>query len=738
MLPLLPRRASSIRGLSSGYSYHEASQRELGSSALRPLIVRAQKSVSNAGPPLSILCPRLDSNNPTSRRYNESWRQDESSLRRAAPQRRADRDDAHGQPSEALTRACQEVLGLLHTPQPWALVYKLVDVAKIPGFRRALSPTTVAEICRTLDFEKLAEPYKRISEVHRLHRLCGVMKHARAFRKSLKDCVKVITAMMQHWRSTRGVRFKRQEYNSLLAAANEFGDFELAQTIFETMEADGVKPDAASFNHYLEVNCYNYTFDREAQERNEEEATSPKIASKIGLPGVFSPRRKVSVVNNDEGEELVTSGFHGTLVDRVEGNKLIMKISQVMTEQGVAPNTNTYCYVLLSMGRSQNLQGAKEMLVDLWAIDVERILEEDGSSLSLDTPTGRDSAIYPNRMLLFTLAHIFSYHQHPSVVLRIVYHVSQRFGIPISAAIWTELLRGALVFDNLPNVQDPDLGQSDSGHHRPSAVDSLWNMMTSQPHYARPNLTMYRIMMESLHRRGLPLRYYDVFLRARQLVSGKKEQSMGNDLKSSDPALLKTRLEEGRRRALAGTKNTTDMIRSAFLHQRRYITQAMLLLLDKKRWPKRGEHVPMPFYTEEFIPRLLQQSMFFQPRLGMEYEIETGSIRFERTWRISGVNVLMRKAHDEVHGFDIAQNLTRIKSGTAELPTSRVGSMRHLESSLETDAPIAKAGRGGLDPPSIRGINIRELESSDSIPAEPQQAPLPSAVGGLANPEAGY
>ena len=517
------------------------------------------------------------------------------------------------------------------------LIDRILELGQEPDFRYALTSATVAEICRCLNIEALAQPYKSGHDsVGRLHRLRSTMKHVEVFHDRMAKCIGVLMTMMEYWRSTTHRKvFGLKEYNSLLAAANELGDPELSQNVFARLRANAVSPDVISYNLYLESLCFNYYpplprllgLDRSAG----------KDRSDIGLPGVFGSHLKENRAADEAATlplEFARKGAYGTISERRARSLLLLKTFRQMTAEGIAPDTHTYCFVLLSLGRHGDLDEVKAILMQIWDVDVDSVIREESQASSLSTRTmPRSSSTYPKPILLYAIAHILAYHLDPMVAWRIVQHMSQKYRVPIDYRTWTELLRKALAFDIRAKASASLNPQVPSGS---SAVDFLWQRMRSGPPAGKPNLTMYRVYLTSLFERGQHGRLYETLRQARWLVDANVKRFMTAGPESQRPNHFEKTLAEGRERAQRGLPpRRVDMLRSAHLHQRRYITQWLLLLLDPQQWPARTSFIRQPDFSVELVPTLLESFDYYQPQAGLQYRVATGMVHFNTAWRMS-------------------------------------------------------------------------------------------------------
>ena len=605
-------------------------------------------------PPI-FLCPRLDRDRTFRSLSTASICRTQAPEEAARPVPSAERKQ---EPWRAAYRATQLAL---HSGDALKLLYSLLRGVKEPGFLRAHPPAQVASICRALDFEELAEPYKRAHDgAERLHRIASVSKHVEEYRARLRRGAGIVLEMMQYWRKARNTRFTLQEYNRLLAAANEFGDDGIARLLFRNMQADRITPDLTSYNHYFEVHCYthsNYALS----------ASSPSQSSQdIGHPGIFlSSKEKVRFL----GAQLrlgESPHIFGSIEERSRQNRELMGLFREMTLQNVAPNADTLCFLALSFGRSGNLDGVKQVLNDIWSIDVDSALAEDKSGLLKKPTLSKGSPLYPNARLLFALAHVFRRDQPLAVPLRIVQHVAQAYDLNIDKRTWKELLRAGLLHEKAHIISAASI-KPDSGPVQPSAVDLIWNAMHARPHSIQPDLTMYRILLASLYLRGLPLRLHETLRQTQDLIYKETTEAFRAVNRFGGGVDMEIFEKASRERALAGEHTPREMSASAALHRRRYVTQWLLLLLDPSSWPVGTMSIPN--FTEKFVPRVLSFFRFFHPLKGMGYDTESGRVDFLVAWRLHQHFFRVKVMPDRASGHRIVQMEVQMSPADKELPS---------------------------------------------------------------------
>ena len=604
----------------------------------------------------------------------------------------------HGtESSTSPSRARQAVLSALQSGDSLKLVCALAKARRSSLFYKNLPPATVAQIWRTLDFEKLVEPYRSAHGGQRLYELAMVSQHIEIFRQMLCDCAHLVMAMMKHWRSTQGSRFSPRDYTSLLAVASEISDVELAEAAFKALQADGVVADVKMWNYYLEVLSQHH--------HELEEPEEPSWAKLKHREGCFT-------------------WDHGTAEQREEANERILASFDRMTQEGIAPDTDTYCHVMRSMRRVRHIGGAKRKLEEVWGLNVDVIFDNlkgneahsvrgdylaawaddipSGGS-DYDTAWGHDltwgSFIYPNDKMLATIVQIFGritdLFPH---ILSFVEEFSRRFGLSIGIETWTELLRCAFYKDELAeaSVWEANLRLDARGHAPLLELDRVWATMQSPQYAFKPNLTMYRIMMNSLYVRGQPIRFYEMLVRVRELVEEQKPDFRDQILRPSARSLDyrqaralegKQRAAEGRERLFMGELQRADIELSNFYEKRFQVTIRVLQLLDWRKWDPSGELIPIPYWTYEFIPTLLHDFCYYQDPGGPTYEVNTGQISFDGPFNVTKSHVYMTLHRDGPDGNYYVQGTTDEKRHAAGLPTTV-----HDTATLRASAAVGSNG----------------------------------------------
>ena len=548
------------------------------------------------------------------------------------PPRRQYEDDPVVQ-SRSLEHSRRMVLMSLQSGDFRRLLQDLVEAGKNPAFPASLPPTCIAEICRTLDFEELVRPFKRLQYSQKIWKFAMARNHVAKVVEQLREGAQVITAMMEHWRQAQGCRFKLQDYETLLSLANETGDPDLAEVVFETMQADYAQPGVESWNHLLEVQCRQFFSDQYGKGRGDRHQSTGKSTS------TFVPESEQKKVHTN-----VQSYF------------------REMALKGIAPNTDTYCLLLESMGRSRNFSAAKALLNDVWGIDINTILAEGSTDASPKNDLTPGSFIYPTQKLLESIAVTCgACYVRPTDTLRILEHVSERFAIPIEATTWNQMLQGAFNFDEFArsDIWYARVRDLSTQEYPMSSLDELWDKMQTPPHKSRPDLSMYHTMMRSYFVRGQPRRLYDALLGAMESVEMRKSHVVVPD--TNDPSFdndkWRALLVEGRLRARFGRLTMSDIARSVFYNERGYICFWLLVLLDRSSWHKKADHWPLHPWLHRLVPELLCKFWYYHPSEALEYETLAGTVRFDTSFRHRHeIRMLpVQSAQDDATGLHLIQ-----------------------------------------------------------------------------------
>lgn len=179
-----------------------------------------------------------------------------------------------------------------------------------------------------------------------------------------------------------------------------------------------------------------------------------------------------------------------------------------MVDAGVAGNAETFCLMMVALGREGDLAGVESILKQVWKLDVNSLVNEDLVPTFTDLACSPDSPFYPTKTLLFTLAHVYGTNNTIPTALRLVDHVSRHYSVEIPREVWSELLQWTFVLSHSRkglSAADKSLeiqkGANDIGKLPPKAVYNLWQTMVSEPYNIRPTMQMYNWLIVSLHRR---------------------------------------------------------------------------------------------------------------------------------------------------------------------------------------------------------------------------------------------
>lgn len=175
-----------------------------------------------------------------------------------------------------------------------------------------------------------------------------------------------------------------------------------------------------------------------------------------------------------------------------------------MLEKGVAPNSMTYDVFILAMGRMGDLISIGKVLKEVWGIDMDSL--RDGNAIAEETnpPLPGDSPLYPSVHTLLSIATAFCQNGKVDVAVRTVDHMSRLYKVTISKPTWVTILNWAYVYSR----------KRDHTGIPASGVETLWNIMISEPYNIRPTIEMYDSIISSYLWRQIPYKAEEMMERA--------------------------------------------------------------------------------------------------------------------------------------------------------------------------------------------------------------------------------
>lgn len=353
-----------------------------------------------------------------------------------------------------------------------------------------IPPSTFSEILRFLDpahfVDRLVSLQQEVgpATAQRLklpQNENGYVGFCKIFLKQVNTILEV--RAQQHPLSTSDLRY-------LLKCARRVGSDESAHAIWRSMTSISRKdpdkriiPDAECYNHYMASKCWADTFNADRRYTLRVIPSHLKLRTWAVPPHVFQGHRV---------------GPEGGIKAQVS------EIFRQMVESGIQGNEETFCLMMVALGREGDVSGISNILQRVWGIDADTVLMKHDSEVPSPKSFSPQSPFYPSEQLLFTLAHVYGINNAIPSALRLVDYVSRQYNVSIPLKVWNELLQWTYVTSVKRTGQNPETNSEDlkTGQLAPEAVSSLWDTMTLEPYNVEPTMEMYNRLITNLLRRG--------------------------------------------------------------------------------------------------------------------------------------------------------------------------------------------------------------------------------------------
>ena len=385
------------------------------------------------------------------------------------------------------------------------------------------------------------------------------------------------------------------DFKYLLKCARAIGNGKLADGIWKTMtsaptssHATNIVPDAECFNLYLGTKCLGDLLD-------------PLLRFRLRIiPNNLMPR-------SWENRPYTLAGHH---VGPDRGIKTdVSRIFMSMVQAGISGDEESFCLMMIALGREGDTASVTSILKRVWGIDVETLLNTDDDNAPPPKNYTRDSPFYPSKKLLYSIAHIYGINNAIPTALRLVDYVSRQYSVPIPLETWNELLQWTYVLSikRLGHKHE----DSRAGQLPPSAVTNLWATMTAEPYNVKPTMEMYNRLIANLIQRErwgeAKQKMDDAYLvhklavRRFILLRSTPSNSQGYEQRSRDLTFAHLQV-----------KRSQEYIRRWI---RLIINEASLSLKYDSSW------------SAQDLPKFIEKWRMFLPRK-VEYVISTGWVRF--------------------------------------------------------------------------------------------------------------
>ncbi|KAF3483440.1 uncharacterized protein GIQ15_02764 [Arthroderma uncinatum] len=367
---------------------------------------------------------------------------------------------------EARRRQKEYIRAALVEGQPGKVMAIFLDPANNDYIMRQLPATTFIEALRLLSPSYFVEPWRKIQRS--FHSSAALYAKVEPLEMIFTKFAKNLTTIVEARRQA-GHTLGLAEYTHLLDCARSMGNESMANTLWESMIADGVTPDVLCYNHYMEAKVWNMAF-------------IPKENHSLrSTPWIYRKRRQGTSNPNYRGYKTGTNGVRDEVHD----------LFKDMVVHGLDANESTFIQLMIASGREWDIASVKDTLKTVWNIDTS-LLQSGEENLPPVTPYPTSSPLHPTDELLLAVAHIFCTNNDISTALQLVDFISVSYNVPIPRRTWMELFVWSYILST--NRYGPNPEDNMLGHIPKDSVIGIFKTMTSEPYNIEPTLQMYDVL----------------------------------------------------------------------------------------------------------------------------------------------------------------------------------------------------------------------------------------------------
>ena len=559
----------------------------------------------------------------------------------------------------------QDVLEGLQQGQPDKLLLALLKASDDPDYLRALPATTLKEILRSIDPKHFLDPFKAVhqdlgedsSYIDYLH------QDIRQLDSIFREYIRWVHTLLSRWRDS-GHKFGLAEYTILLNVARSTGHGKTAMRIWNAMRADRIEPDTACYNYFFEARCWSNAYDPF-------EKYKLRVIPHYLEKRQSGTRRKIGFLGHE-------TGLRGIKAETIEN-------FDYMVKSGVKPDVNTFGMLIQAMGREGDMEGVQSVLKQVWDVDLDSALKEEDGELLFENHLSPGTPTYPNKDLLFTIAHIFGSNNQLPAALRVIDIFSRKYDIEIDFETWNQLFQWTFVLSSKRTGSYKENG-SDAGQLPLESVENLWNTMTSEPYNVKPTMHMYNRYVKNMAIRHKLDSVLDL-MRAGRVLHQAQEQTL-DDLLAKEPGAESTESEDGLfsepEVASAHRKQQQSLEIEKLMLYRDYvmICRWVRLLMSGRRWISSDAERRLG-WERIGVPNAVQEFWAYRPANGFKYWTMTCEIRFHRS---RPDDMVIEWTDGLIPGVIVVRDT---EPGRLE-PVKDSGTMKKLERQILRDGPKVK------------------------------------------------
>jgi hypothetical protein len=339
------------------------------------------------------------------------------------------------------------------------------------GLVGSMARATFVESLLLLSPAHFVEPYRRLH--HTLHSWGVLMQGLKTLEALFDEFARNLLTIIQY-RVAAGYPPQLVEYIHLLDCARAMGNGPMADELWHAMHANDVLPDITCYNHYMAAKVWDHCYVGK-------EAYNLRI-----LPYSYKKRRA----------ELPSPGWRGYGTGPNSVKRIMLEVFSEMSQDGLCGDEQTYVNLLLAAARVGDREAAQNILLTVWNVDVDALMEESNNWLLPPvTPFERGSTLYPTERLLFAVAHAFGNNSDIHAAVRTIEFIAFSYGIKISSKVWSELFERTYTLSKEYKRRQANDGRV--GGVSRDMVHDMFKRMTTEPHNVPATLQMYRFTTQA-------------------------------------------------------------------------------------------------------------------------------------------------------------------------------------------------------------------------------------------------
>ena len=489
----------------------------------------------------------------------------------------------------AAAEALKNITRVLETTHADSLLTDLWPLLRERGITSALSTTTFIEILRRLDPNDEFLPFrteysKRIPKHYRQLRN-DINRHLRGLQQRRNQLAEIC----RH-RVKGGRVLSLSEYRQILRCARATYDGQTASMVMDAMMSRNIRPDYVCYQAFFEAKCWSDTW--HPLERQRLRVIPPNLKQRLDRP-----------------EVPVSKGvsLHPFLVGSKGLKSEVITIFNHMLEEGTEADRKIFGHLMTALAREGDIDGVKATLKSAWNIDLNASDVEEGYHPRMR----RDSPLYPDSDTLFVIAHAFGANNDFPTALKAVDLMSRNFDIPITSAVWTELLEWACVLSLPRSAEGKDQGYT-SGKLPDKTPENVWNLLTGEPYNIIPTPTMYDLMIRHYQQRRMlkhVLHYIAECMEKHCEQEATNAYGFRNGAsQSQEPSMFKR-----------GPVSSTEF--TFFV----YVNQWFKLLLAGRRWFQPIDNQLLR-WQRQLLPDVISAFWRYRDLTGVQYHVDTGQV----------------------------------------------------------------------------------------------------------------